>query len=153
MSKLVGQIIRYGLIGALATAINLAVAVVLDAYVWPCLNASDFAVRYLGLPSAAIDAATRARYAVYGNLAGFFIANVVCWLLNRKFVFVPGRHGWMVEYLLFLAGSGLAIVVGNAVIYLVIALAGVETTCALAINVAVSVAVNFIVRKFIVFKE
>lgn len=153
MSKLVGQIIRYGLIGALATAINLAVAVVLDAYVWPCLNESDLAVRYLGLPSAAIDAATRARHAVYGNLAGFFLANVVCWLLNRKFVFVPGRHVWIVEYLLFLAGSGFAILIGNAVIYLVIALAGVETTYALAINVVVSVAVNFVVRKFIVFKE
>ncbi len=156
MFKLLCQIAKYGIIGVLATAINLAVAEICAAYVWPCLTPDDLFVRWeiFSLKDATyfITDATRATRAVYCNLVGFFIANVVCWLLNRKFVFTPGRHNWLVEYALFLAGSGFAIACGSVAIWALVKFQGMQTTYSFVVNVLVSVAVNFVVRKFVVFK-
>lgn len=152
MSKILWQIFKYGLIGALATIINLVVAELCAAYVWPCLGEEDLFVRYCGFASAAVTDATRANLAVYCNFVGFFIANVVCWVLNRTFVFRPGRHHWFVEYALFLAGSGFAILCGSALIWVLVRYYALQTTYSFVVNVLASVSVNFIVRKFFVFK-
>lgn len=152
MSKLLWQIFKYGVIGVLATVINIVVAEVFAAYVWPCLGPDDVFVKYLGFASAAVSDAERALLAVYCNLVGFFVANVICWLLNRRFVFTPGRHRWYVEYAIFLAGSGFAIACGSVAIWLLVRYRGMQTTWSFGINVLVSVAVNFVVRKFFVFK-
>ena len=150
--RLLMQIVKYGIIGVLATIINLAVAELAAAYIWPCLGPDDLFVKYCGFSSVVIPDATRATLAVYCNFVGFFIANVICWLLNRKYVFEPGRHNWFVEYMLFLAGSGFAILCGSVAIWALVKYQGMQTTYSFVINVLVSVAVNFVVRKFFVFK-
>jgi putative flippase GtrA len=154
---LLWQIAKYGVIGVLATIINIAVAEVFAAYVWPCLTADDLFVRWgiFDLTDATwiVSDSVRATRAVWCNLVGFFVANVICWLLNRKFVFTPGRHFWLVEYAIFLAGSGFAILCGSAAIWALVKYQGMQTTYTFGINVLVSVAVNFVVRKFVVFKN
>ncbi|MCR5751656.1 MAG: GtrA family protein [Kiritimatiellae bacterium] len=152
MSKLIWQIFKYGVIGVVATAINLAVAELCAAYVWPCLGPNDLFVKHCGFAPSDVTDAVRATLAVYCNLVGFFVANIVCWLLNRKYVFTPGRHFWFVEWLLFLAGSGFAIACGSAVIWVLVRYHGMQTTYSFMVNVFVSVMVNFVVRKFFVFK-
>ena len=153
---LLWQIAKYGVIGVLATIINIAVAEVFAAYVWPCLTADDLFVKWgiFDLTDATwiVTDSVRAMRAVWCNLVGFFVANVICWLLNRKFVFTPGRHFWLVEYAIFLAGSGLAILCGSVAIWALVKFQGMQTTYTFGINVLVSVAVNFVVRKFVVFK-
>ncbi len=156
MSKLLWQVFKYGLIGILATVINLAVAEVCAARVWPCLTPDDLFVKWgvfsLSDATFVVSDAVRAIRAVYCNIAGFFVANLICWFLNRLYVFTPGRHRWFVEYALFLAGSGFAILCGSAVIWALVRFCGMQTTYSFVINVFVSVAVNFVVRKFFVFK-
>lgn len=153
MYKLFWQIFKYGVIGVLATAINLVVAELCAAYVWPCLGPDDLFVKFCGFASSSVGDAERATLAVYCNLVGFFIANVVCWLLNRKYVFTPGRHHWALEYLYFLAGSGFAIACGSAVIWALVRFQGMQTTYSFIINVLVSVSVNFVVRKYFIFRR
>lgn len=51
-----------------------------------------------------------------------------------------------------LAGSGFAILCGSAVILALVMYQGMQTTYSFVINVLVSVAVNFVVCKFFVFK-
>ena len=156
LGKLLWQIFKYGVVGILATVINLVVAEICAAHVWPCLTANDLLVQWgvfdLTDATFVITDSTRAVRAVYCNFAGFFVANLVCWFLNRLFVFTPGRHRWFVEYALFLAGSGFAIACGSAAIWALVKFYGVQTSWSFIINVAVSVAVNFVVRKFFVFK-
>lgn len=149
---LIWQIFKYGVIGVVATAVNLVVAELCAAYVWPCLGPDDLLVRRFGFASAAVTDAARAHLAVFCNFVGFFVANVLCWLLNRRFVFTPGRHRWLVEYALFLAGSGFAILCGSALIWALVRFRGMQTTYSFVVNVMASVAVNFVVRKFFVFK-
>ena len=156
MGKLFWQIFKYGIVGILATVINFVVAEICAAHVWPCLTANDLLVQWgvfdLTDATFVITDSTRAVRAVYCNFAGFFVANLVCWFLNRLFVFTPGRHRWFVEYALFLAGSGFAIACGSAAIWALVKFYGVQTSWSFIINVIVSVAVNFVVRKFFVFK-
>lgn len=152
MGRLFWQIFKYGVIGVLATLIHLVVAAFCAAYVWPCLGAEDLFVRHGVFASVDVPDAARANLAVVCNFVGFFVANVVCWLLNRKYVFTPGRHGWLAEYALFLAGSGFAILCGSAAIWALVRFQGMQTTYSFVVNVLVSVAVNFVVRKFFVFK-
>ena len=156
LGKLLWQIFKYGVVGILATVINLVVAEICAAHVWPCLTANDLLVQWgvfdLTDATFVITDSTRAVRAVYCNFAGFFVANLVCWFLNRLFVFTPGRHRWFVEYALFLAGSGFAIACGSAAIWALVKFYGVQTSWSFIINVIVSVAVNFVVRKFFVFK-
>ena len=152
MYSLLWQIAKYGVIGIFATIINVVVAELCAAYVWPCLSPEDPFVKFLGFASASVPDADRASLAVLCNLVGFFVANVVCWLLNRRFVFKPGRHHWILEWLYFLAGSGFAIACGSVAIWCLVRFCGIETSYSFVVNVLVSVAVNFVVRKFFVFK-
>ena len=152
MYRLLWQIAKYGAIGVLATIVNVIVAELCAAYVWPCLSPTDPFVRFLGFASSSVPDAERARLAVLCNFVGFFVANVICWILNRKFVFKPGRHHWVMEWLYFLAGSGFAIACGSVAIWCFVRFLGMQTTYSFAINVLVSVAINFVVRKFFVFK-
>lgn len=151
--SLVWQIFKYGVIGGVATLINLVVAEACAAWVWPCLGADDLFVKYAGFSAVDVADDVRALRAVFSNLVGFFIANVVCWLLNRRYVFVPGRHHWLMEYFYFLMGSGVAILIGSVAIWVLVRFHGLQTTYSFVINVMVSVAVNFVVRKFWVFKN
>ena len=138
MANLFWQIFKYGVIGILATAINLAVAELFAAF--------------LGFASSSVSDAERATRAVHCNFVGFFVANLVCWLLNRRYVFTPGRHHWIVEYALFLASSGFAILCGSAAIWTLVRFYGMQTTYSFVTNVLVSVIVNFVFRKFFIFK-
>ena len=150
------QFVKYAIVGVVATIINLVVAELCAAYVWPCLTGGDLFVKhlgFLGFEPSGVPEAVRAARAVYCNLVGFVVANFVCWLLNRKFVFTPGRHHWAVEFLLFFSGSAFAIACGSGVIYALILFFGFETTWSFVINVVVSVLVNYVVRKFLVFKS
>ena len=149
------QFAKYGVIGVLSTLVQMAVFYALAATGLRCLAPDDWAVRFLGLPSAAFDGAepwfaTRWFLAAVATVVGFTVANVFCWLMNRAFVFRPGRHGPLAEFALFYAAAacamGLALVVQSLLIR-----AGVMTTIALLVDVALSFMINFVVRKFLVF--
>ncbi len=146
------QFLKYASVGVVATIINLAVAEVCAAWLIPCLGADDILVTRFGFPQSAVSESARAIRAVGCNLIGFVIANLVCWILNRLFVFRPGRHHWALELALFFGGSALAIAIGNGIIYLLIRIYGTQTTWAFIINVVASVLINYVVRKFYVFK-
>jgi len=146
------QFLKYAFVGAFATAINIVVAEALAAWVIPCLGADDILVSKFGFPVAGIPDGARAARAVACNIVGFVAANLACWVLNRAFVFRPGRHHWAVELALFFGGSALAVGIGSGIIYLTILIYGVQTSWAFLVNVVVSVMVNYVVRKFYVFK-
>ena len=146
------QFFKYAFVGAFATAINIVVAEAMAAWVLPCLDANDILVRGLGFPVADVSESVRAARAVGCNIVGFVVANIVCWLLNRAFVFRPGRHHWALELALFFGGSAVAVGVGIGIIYLAIRVCGAQTTWSFVVNVVASVLINYVVRKFYVFK-
>lgn len=151
------QFVKYGVIGVLATCIQTVVFYLLAATCLKCLTADDWAVRFLGLPSAVFTGgeawyASRGMLAAAATAVGFVIANVFCWLMNRTFVFVPGKFRWFVELGMFFGASTFATVVALGVMKILIDQAGMMTSLAVIVEVAVSFLVNFFVRKFFIFK-
>jgi putative flippase GtrA len=84
---------------------------------------------------------------------GFFIANAFCWLMNRRFVFRPGKFRWHIEFLMFFSAASAATAIALAAMKLLIDWFGLMTSLAVVAEVLVSFAVNFFVRKFFIFKR
>ena len=151
------QFVKYGAIGVMATLVQTGVFYVLASTCFRCLTAEDIAVRLLGLPAAVFSGdeawyVSRGMLASYATVIGFFLANVFCWLMNRRFVFRPGTFSWYVEFGMFFGTSSLATAIALGTMKVLIDSFGVMTTFAVVVEVVVSFFVNFFVRKFFIFK-
>ena len=151
------QFVKYGAIGVMATCVQTGVFYVLAATCLKCLTADDLAVRLLGLPSVAFTGeeawyASRGTIAAAATAVGFVVANVFCWLMNRWFVFRPGKFRWYLELAMFFGASTLATVIALGLMKVLIDQFGLMTTLAVGIEVVVSFLVNFFIRKFVIFK-
>jgi putative flippase GtrA len=146
------QFVKYGVIGVASTAVQMAVFYVLAATVLSCLTADDWAVRLFGLPWVDIPKDSRAVNFAVATAVGFAVANVFCWLMNRTFVFTPGRYGKLLEFIMFFSAAASAALIAIAFSALLIRLFSMMTSLAAVIEVLVSFAINFAVRKFVIFK-
>ena len=146
------QFVKYGVVGVMSTCVQTGVFYLLAATLLPCLGPDDVAVRWIGLPSVEVPDAVRAFRACAATAIGFVIANVFCWLMNRWFVFRPGKFKWYVEFGMFFCVATLATVVALGVMNVLIKYAGMMTTLAVVVEVVVSFFVNFFIRKFFIFK-
>jgi putative flippase GtrA len=115
------------------------------------LQANDWFVRLFNLPIRELDDNTRARNSMKGNGVAFMISNLVAYLLNIYWVFVPGRYYWMIELGLFCLVSGAAIVMGTALMGLLIRRFGMLTTHAFGANILAALMINYAMRKFFIF--
>lgn len=151
------QFIKYGMAGGVATVVHVLAFFLVGFLLFPCVPADDPLMRLLswafGWTAPVVEEALRARYAVYSNVLAFLVANTVCYLLNRLFVFRPGRHHVVLEFLLFMAVSAISVGIGSVLIWILVSRFGIHTTYAFGANVLSSLAINFLMRKFFVFKE
>jgi len=151
------QFVKYGVIGVMATCVQTGVFYFLAATCLKCLTADDLAVRLLGLPSATFTGdevwyASRGMLASAATAIGFALANIFCWLMNRWFVFKPGKYRWHVELAMFFGASTAATLIALGVMKVLIDQFGLMTTLAVVVEVVVSFLVNFFIRKFVIFK-
>lgn len=151
------QFVKYGAIGVAATGVQTGVFYALASCWLRCLAPDDWAVRFLGLPAGAFTGgevwyAARGTYAAVDTAVGFVVANVFCWLLNRLFVFTPGKYRWHVEFGMFFGAAALATALALGVMKALIDGCGMMTSLAVVVEVVVSFFVNFFVRKFVIFK-
>jgi len=147
------QFIKYAIIGVMVTALHTAIFYVAGYLFFPCFKPDDIVFRILNLSVEPISEATRAFNATICNAIGFIPANVTCYILNRLFVFKSGRHHVAVEFLLFFSIAALCIVIATAVQHALIVHLQMQTTFAFLINISISLAINFAMRKFVVFKR
>lgn len=152
------QFVKYGIIGVAATIIQTVVFYLASSFVFKCLTEGDFAVIYLCLPKAHFTGlepwyATRGMLAAFNTAFGFVVANIFCWLMNRLFVFKPGKYSWQKELLLFFLVSASATIIALGIMKVLIDSLGVSTSFALAVEVLASFFINFFIRKFFIFKR
>ena len=145
------QFVKYAVIGVLSTFVQIVVFYILAATVLKCLTPDDWAVRLLKLPAADISDALRATYFFVATALAFCVSNLFCWVLNRLFVFTPGRHRWYVELALFVAISALAMVLAALAGSWLITAFGLMTSLAALVQIAFSFALNYVARRFLVF--
>jgi putative flippase GtrA len=146
------QFIKYAIAGGVATATHIVTFFTIGFWLIPCVGQDDILVKLFRLTAPAMDDATRATRALICNVIAFVVSNLVCYLLNRLFVFKPGRHSALVEFLLFLAVSALSMSIGVSIQTWLIAHFGIQTTIAFFACTVTSLLINYVLRKFVVFK-
>jgi putative flippase GtrA len=85
----------------------------------------------------------------YVMFIGFVLANIVAYITNRMFVFTPSVRHWTMEFLIFLAVSGVSFYAGNYAKDWFID-AGLNKDVAALSFVVASALVNFLARKYLV---
>ncbi len=146
------QFIKYGIAGGIATGTHICIFFLCGWFLLPCLTQDDITVKLLGLTAPALSEATRAWNAGFCSVIGFFVSNALCYILNRLFVFKPGKHHWVVEAGLFFAVSGISLVIGTSIQTFLITHQGVQTTFAFGTNIVSALLINYAMRKFVIFK-
>ena len=133
------QIIRYGIVGVSATLIDLAIFAILSQWVLPAIDSE-------------LGNQVRADRSTVNSAIAFFIANIYTYVINQKYVFVPGRHRPLVEFLIFVGVSALSLLLGLWVMRYLINVYSVPTYPAKGVAIAVSILINYVCRRFLVFK-
>ena len=134
------QFIRYGIVGASATVVHLIVFNLVSYFVLPAIDEN-------------LGDQVRSQRGMINNTIAFLVSNTYCYLLNAKFIFLPGRHSKWVEFGLFFAVSGISFVVGTGLFGFLIRQFGVATNLAQVAYILASVSLNYVCRRFIVFKS
>jgi putative flippase GtrA len=146
------QFVKYGISGAVATAVHIALFSLMAWLVLPALTDREWVVRLFHVDVPAMADGVRARNAALDNLAAFVFSNLTAYLLNILWVFHRGRHHWLVEIGLFYAVSGFSMLIGTMLQTWLIAAFGLTTTRAFVANIAASLLINYAMRKFVIFR-
>jgi putative flippase GtrA len=152
------QFLKYSIAGGVATAVDVLIFYVLSWKVLPALQADDGLVRLLrdwcGLDLAILPVAeaVRARHFVINRVITYFFSNLTAYFINFYWVFTPGRHRRHVEVLLFYAVSLTSLAVGTTLGWAMIHFFGLSTTTSYLGNLVASLAINYVCRKYLVFK-
>lgn len=133
------QFMKYGICGVGSLIVGQSIWLALSVWVWPALDPD--------LPKE-----VRALHSTYNNVISFFFGNLFAYITNSLWVFTPGRHPRVLEFFYFTLVSTVAFVIGLAVGPMLIRVYGISTLLAQLLLVASSVMVNYICRKFFVFK-
>jgi putative flippase GtrA len=145
------QFIKYAISGGIATITHILVFHLAAWKLFYALQANDWFVKILKLPIRQISDSARARNSMKANAVAFILSNFVAYVINIYWVFVPGRHHWIVQIGLFYVVSGVAIGVGTAVMVFLIRRFGMLTTHAFGANIFAGLMINYGMRKFFIF--
>lgn len=147
------QFIKYGISGGLSTLVHIGLFYWMATHILPALNAHDVIASLLNLTVPEVSQAIRARNSVIDNTVAFLFSNLTAYIININWVFSPGRHHPILEFLFFFAVSGIAILIGGAIMGFLIHTYGTTTTTAFLANIVVSLLINFFIRKHVIFKD
>lgn len=146
------QFLKYAICGGLATVTDVFVFYVLSWRLIPALKPDDIAVRFLRLKVKFATEQQRARNFVINTAIAFLFSNLVAYLSNMLWVFEPGRHAWYIEIGLFYAVSLISISLGTFLGWAMIKFLRLSTTTSYIGKMIASLLINFVCRKFVIFK-
>ncbi len=134
------QFIKYTICGVGSLTVTTVIFVALSKWgMFPALDSS--------LPNE-----VRALNSTYNNLISFFFGNIFAYVTNSMWVFTPGRHHRVLEFIYFTAVSTTGFTIGLLSGPLLIKMYGISTLVAQLLLIVSSTMVNFVCRKFFVFK-
>jgi putative flippase GtrA len=146
------QFIKYAVAGAIATVVHVCLFYFLALKVLPALNQQDVLAGVLHLRIVATSDVMRARNSVIDNLVAFIFSNLTAYLINIVWVFESGRHHRVLEIAFFYLVSGVSTILGSMLMGFLIGRFGVMTTLAFGANAVVSLIINYVLRKRLIFK-
>ena len=146
------QFAKYGISGGFATLVGIIIFYLVAWRIFPSLQEKDLFVEVFGLTVTKVDDITRSLNSMLSNGVAFIFSNMVAYLTNVFWVFIPGRYNRFVEIGLFYLVSGVSVIIGTSLMGFLIRHYGMQTTYALAANIVSAVMINYGMRKFYIFK-
>ncbi|MFC1740308.1 GtrA family protein [Pseudomonadota bacterium] len=133
------QFLKYGLAGGLAAVTHILTFAVLNETVLPA--------------DMAQSADTRGWNFFASNTVAFLLANFVAYAANRAWVFQPGRHTRWKEVFYFYMIAAVAFVAGTPLGAFIVARTSTNEYFVFGLVLVMSVMVNFLGRKYWVFRH
>lgn len=146
------QFFKYAFVGGMSTGVHVVAFSAAAWWVFPCVTENDLVVKIFGLTAPEVEESVRASLTVKSNVCAWVCSNAFCYVLNRLFVFRPGRLSVVAEFLAFSAVGGFSMFVGSAAMAWLVSAFGVQTSIAFLTNLVASLAFNYALRKFFIFK-
>jgi len=144
--------VKYALSGGLAAFVHVLVFYTVAWKLFPALQSDDILLAFWGISVAPVDVSTRAINAMLSNIVAFLVSNFLAYICNIYWVFEPGRHHKVVEIGLFYIVSGISMTIGTVLMGYLIQGFNLQTTLAFTANIISAVAINYLLRKFYIFK-
>jgi putative flippase GtrA len=145
------QFLKYAIVGGIATAVHITVFHLAGWKLFPSLQNDDWFVKMFKIMMEEEDDVLRSKNSMKNNWIAFFISNLVCYILNILWVFDAGKYPWYLEIVMFYAVSAISIALGTFLMGWLIRKYGMITTYAFCANLFTSLAVNYAMRKFLIF--
>lgn len=139
------QLAVYGFCGVMATVVAVAQIVLLSKTIIPAYEG-------MTVDGVAITDALRATNLLINNTIAFLTTNVFVYFMNVMLVFKRGRHHPWMEFLYFTLINGLSFGLSQVAGPWLVHQFGVGTNVAIATNTVFAALINFVARKFFVFK-
>jgi putative flippase GtrA len=146
------QFLKYAIGGGVATGVDMLVFFLLAWRVFPALRENDPVVLRLRLRVRHVEEDDRSRRFIVCTAIAFMMSNLTAYLINIFWVFEPGRYAWYIEMALFYAVSGLSIFMGTALGWAMIRYLHLSTSFSYAGKLLASLMINYVCRKYFVFK-
>ncbi len=140
------QFIKYAISGVLAGVAHNGSVVLL---IWLFLPAT----KGMLVNGVALDDATRSAHLILANIIACPVGLVVSYIANIRWVFTPGRHSKVKEFILFAIVAAIGFFPGLFVVDWLAHHIGQPSIVAQMGRIVTAVLVNFICREFIIFKH
>ena len=141
----IAQLAVYGLCGIAATVVGVGQVVILSKTVIPAYEG-------MVVDGVTITDTLRAKNLLINNTISFFTTNVFAYFLNVAVVFKRGRHHPWIEFFFFTLINAISFVLSQIAGPWLVHRFGVPTNLAILTNAVFAALINFVARKFFVFK-
>lgn len=135
----------YAFCGGLATVVSVAQVVFLSKYIIPAYEG-------MIVDGVLMTDELRAHNLLINNSIAFLTTNVFVYFMNVLLVFKRGRHGPWTEFFYFTLVNAFSFAISQIAGPWLIHQFGIPTNVAIFTNAFVAALVNFVARKFFIFK-
>ena len=145
------QFIKYAIAGGIATVVDMVTFSLCAWLLLPALSESEWIVKLFHIQVPQISDQLRSWYFVADMTIAFLFSNTTAYLIDVNWVFHPGRHSRLKEFLLFFAVSLSSTIVGTGLGWALIRWFGMGAATAYIAKAGAALAINYAGRKFFVF--
>ncbi len=146
------QFLKYGIGGVIAFAVDILVFFAVALTVLPSLLPDEYIVQFLNVDVPVIEETVRERNFVINSVIAFVFSNLTAYVINVLWVFHGGKHRRHMEITLFYVISIISVIAGTVMGWGMIRFLSLTTEAAFGGRILAAVMINFLGRKYIVFK-
>ncbi len=146
------QFLKYSMCGGVAMAVDMLAFFLVAWLLFPALTEDEFLVRLFHVPVESVTEGARIVNFCISNVCAFVLSNLTAYILNVLFVFEAGRHSRWKEVGLFYLVSAISVGLGIGIGAILIHRFGLSTSVSYIAKAISTTLINFVARKFIIFR-